>query len=322
MKHVLNSFIFFLVVIMTGCSGDSDTIEIAHKNSSVSGEQAGLVGIVTDKPASLSIEEKNGQWTVRVRVQLTNKKRVAFGDYHGSTFELRLLDKDNEQADFAFTPGATDSGREKTDSKLMDLMIASVGTAKEFVFHYTTDDRNERDKIEEIAKEATGVEIINFDFMAQLFELDENDTATESNASEEINNLSENTQEIEAYVLHFHVDDSYHDGYSNHPYKDNYKVTIHMNGDADIHTEIHYPYGGDIGDPKIEDYKGSWAQRSIKRGANFVDYYDIEFNNGERNLNWCVEEDRKSIYFTWSGFEKRDPKSEAKITKVDILYVK
>lgn len=88
MKHVLNSFIFFLVVIMTGCSGDSDTIEIAHKNSSVSGEQAGLVGIVTDKPASLSIEEKNGQWTVRVRVQLTNK--IKSGVWRVSWLDIRV----------------------------------------------------------------------------------------------------------------------------------------------------------------------------------------------------------------------------------------
>lgn len=313
------TLILFFAIVMAGCSGEPDVIEISNENSTVSGEQAGLVSIATDKPVLLSTEERNGQWTIKVKVQLTNKKKVAFGDYHGSTFELRLLDEDKEQVDFNFTPGATDSGSDRANTKLMDLMIAPVGTIKEFVFHYTTDDKDEKNEIEKAAKSATGVEIVNFDIMGQVFDLEENDAAPEENYAD---NNNGNAREIEAYTLHFKEDKTYFDGYEEHKYKDNYIVTIHMNGDVDIHMEICNPHNGVVGDPIISDYKGAWTQRTKKRGANFVDYFDIEFNNGWKDLNWCVDNECKYLYFTWDTFIKKDPRGENKIMKVDTLYVK
>lgn len=130
---------------------------------------------------------------------------------------------------------------------------------------------------------------------------------------------AEETQarEIEALTLKFDVDKKYMDM----PYKNHYEVTLQMDGSAKIHTEIHYPYGGEIGKPSPDDYQGSWALRQIKRGANYVDYYDIEFNNDERDLNWCVDAECKSLYFTWDGFENRNSNVENKINQVDTLYV-
>lgn len=128
-------------------------------------------------------------------------------------------------------------------------------------------------------------------------------------------------KEIETLVLHFSVNKSYYDGYGSQPYKNNYVVKIHMNGNVDIHMEIHYPYGGAIGEPEVADYPGTWVQRTIKRGANYVDYYDIEFNNTERDLNWCVDNECKSLYFTWDSFQQRDTRGENMIEKVDTIYV-
>lgn len=133
-------------------------------------------------------------------------------------------------------------------------------------------------------------------------------------------------KEIEALVLHFNVEEKYRAGLGVIlEYKNVYKVTIHMNGDVDIHMEfptinnrLTMP---EVGESQIYDYQGNWAQRSQKRGTRFVDYYDIEFNNGERNLNWCVDNECKSLYFTWDAFQKKNAELEAKILQVDTLYV-
>lgn len=145
-------------------------------------------------------------------------------------------------------------------------------------------------------------------------------TANESQAEEPVE--EQPAREIEALVLTFYTEDSYYTGYESIPYKNNYKVTLHMNGDADIHTEIHYPNSGEIGKPSIDDYEGSWAQRQKLRGSNYVDYYDIEFNNSERDLNWCVDNDCKSIYFSWDAFWNRNKEQKVDISKVDTLYAK
>lgn len=124
-------------------------------------------------------------------------------------------------------------------------------------------------------------------------------------------------KEIESLVLHF---DEVRTHFSQQ-YGNKHIITLHMNGNADIHAEVHYPHGGVIGEPEIYDFQGSWAQRSIKRGANYVDYYDIEFNNGERDLNWCVDDECQSVFFTWDGFQNRDSSVEFNINKVDTIFV-
>jgi hypothetical protein len=101
-----------------------------------------------------------------------------------------------------------------------------------------------------------------------------------------------------------------------------------MNGDADIHIVAQNPqynqYTGDLefGEPENIDYLGIWVLRDKARGAGYIQYYDIEFNNGDRNLNWCVDIDCRYLYFNWNAFEKRYIKDARKIQKVDTLFVK
>ena len=109
-------------------------------------------------------------------------------------------------------------------------------------------------------------------------------------------------------------------------YANKYTVTLRMNGDADIHIVAKNPqynqYTGDLefGDPENIDYMGIWVLREKKRGAGYVQYYDIEFNNGDRNLNWCVDMDCNYLYFNFNAFEKRYIKDARKIQKVDTIF--
>jgi len=138
---------------------------------------------------------------------------------------------------------------------------------------------------------------------------------------------------MDAMVLHF-VDSvekkkDNRDIYNNErvKYANKYQVTLHMNGDADIHVVAQNPqyneYSGELefGKPNNIDHMGIWVLRDKKRGAGYIQFYDIEFNNGDRNLNWCVDIDCKYIYFSWNAFEKRYIKDARKIQKVDTLYV-
>ena len=140
-------------------------------------------------------------------------------------------------------------------------------------------------------------------------------------------------KEIEALVLHF-VDSlekkkDNRDIYNNErvKYANKYQVTLHMNGDADIHIVAQNPqyneYSGELefGKPNNIDHMGIWVLRDKKRGAGYIQFYDIEFNNGDRNLNWCVDIDCKYLYISWNAFEKRYIKDARKIQKVDTLYV-
>jgi len=139
---------------------------------------------------------------------------------------------------------------------------------------------------------------------------------------------------MDAMVLHF-VDSvekrkSNYDLYNTEKvkYANKYTVTLRMNGDADIHIVAQNPqynqYTGDLefGEPENIDYLGIWVLRDKARGAGYIQYYDIEFNNGDRNLNWCVDIDCRYLYFNWNAFEKRYIKDARKIQKVDTLYVK
>lgn len=110
-------------------------------------------------------------------------------------------------------------------------------------------------------------------------------------------------------------------------YTNKYKVILHSNGDADIHLVAQRPehneYNGEVEFGKAEniDYMGVWTLRDKKRGSGFIQYYDIEFNTGSKNLNWCVDIDCKYLYFNWNAFEKRYIGDARKILKVDTLYV-
>lgn len=135
-------------------------------------------------------------------------------------------------------------------------------------------------------------------------------------------------KEIEALVLHFQRD--YQKANNLYGYKthNEYIVTLHMNGDAEIHEEetVTNIQTGDVpeNERKTDKYDtmGAWALRDIQRGSGFVSYYDIEFNNGSNDLNWCVDIDCKYLYFTYDAFKTRDQDFANKILKVDTLYVK
>lgn|GEM_PF-3155956 len=134
-------------------------------------------------------------------------------------------------------------------------------------------------------------------------------------------------KEIEALVIYF--ENKYEkrgpDQAEPIEYADKFKVTLHMNGDVDLHFEMpnivaeYLRYRIDGTD--IYDYKGNWAQRSQKRGTNYVDYYDIEFNNGDGNKNWCIDNECKSVYFTEDAFLRKNSDLESKILKVDTIFV-
>ena len=138
---------------------------------------------------------------------------------------------------------------------------------------------------------------------------------------------------MDALVLHF-VDSvekkkSKADIYDNErvKYANKYSVTLRMNGDADIHIVAQSPeynvYTGELefGKPENIDYMGIWVLRDEKRGAGYIQYYDIEFNNGNRNVIWCVDYDCKYLYFNYNAFEKRYLNDARKIKKVDTIYV-
>ena len=74
--------------------------------------------------------------------------------------------------------------------------------------------------------------------------------------------------------------------------------------------------GGEIGKPSKDDYTGSWAERSIKRGANFMPYYDIEWSNSENTLKWCIDKDFRFIYLTWQAFEINNSEGRFAVTKI------
>ncbi|MBR1727570.1 MAG: hypothetical protein IJ724_13185 [Muribaculaceae bacterium] len=134
-------------------------------------------------------------------------------------------------------------------------------------------------------------------------------------------------KEIEALVLYFEINNEKRGPDQAEPikYADKFQVTLHMNGDVDLHFEmpnivaeyLRYRIDG----TNVYDYSGNWAQRSQKRGTNYVDYYDIEFNNGDRNQNWCVDNECKSVYFTEDAFLRRNSDLESKILKVDTIFV-
>ena len=316
MKYLLNLFALLLFMAMSSCGGNSSDFTIQHTNSCVSGEQSELAAIVTSKSSTVSVEEKHGQWNFKVYVTLSNVKRLSFGNCQGSTFELRLLTEDGTQLDYDFTPGATDKGAQKASEKLLDMMSSAPGTQKEFAFHYTTDDKDEADKLKKDLKSVTGVEIINFDFAGQFFESDEDQEADQSLEATD-NEMSNQGVDAQDIVVTFSIEKTYY-GNTNGPikYKNNYKITLHENGDADIHTEIHYPMSGQIGEPSKDDYTGSWAERSIMRGANFVPYYDIEWSNSEKTLNWCIDKDFRFIYLTWHSFEINNSESRFAVTRI------
>ncbi len=151
---------------------------------------------------------------------------------------------------------------------------------------------------------------------------DESFNDAETNAIEQVP-----VKEIEALALSFKVEKR-EDGFGKtFKYSDKYLVTLHMNGDVEVHMELPdvqldvYTEEYSIKTVDTYDFQGNWAQRSQKRGANYVDYFDIEFNNGARNLNWCVDNECKFIYFTWDAFLKRNADLECKIQKVDTIYV-
>ena len=318
MKHLLNLFALLLLMAMASCSDAPTEWKIPNKNSTVSGEQAALAQVVKSKPAVVTVDEKNGQWNFKVTVTLSNVKQLMFGDCQGSTFELRLLKEDGTQLDYDFTPGATDKGAQKASEKLMELMSSAPKTKKEFAFHYTTDDKDEVKKLEKDLETVTGVEIINFDFAGQFFETDgdEEQESTDVTAESEGSEMSGQEGEGQDIVVTFSIDKKYYASSSTPDYKDNYKITLHASGEADIHMEIHYPYGGEVGDPTIDDYTGSWAERGIQRGSNYVSYYDIEFNNEERELNWCIDKDVRYVFLSWKDFSNNNSKARHALTRV------
>lgn len=318
MKYLLNLFALLLLMTMASCSKDPTEWKIPNKNSTISGEQSELAQVVKSKPSILTVEEKNGLWNFKVTVTLSNVKQLMFGDCQGSTFELRLLTEDGTQLDYDFTPGATDKGAQKASENLMDLMSSAPKTKKEFTFHYTTDNKDEVNKLKKDLETVTGVEIINFDFAGQFFETDGEDEqeVTDAGAEDENSEMTSQDGMSQDIAVTFSIDKKYNGGYSTVDYKDNYRITLHANGDADIHTEIHYPYGGEVGKPTIDDYTGSWAERDIKKGAGFVSYYDIEFNNGERDLNWCIDKDIRYVFLSWDGFLNNNSKSRFAVTRV------
>lgn len=154
----------------------------------------------------------------------------------------------------------------------------------------------------------------------------------EDSLDEALNEEMQSEKMMDAMVLHF-VDSvekrkSNYDIYNTEKvkYANKYTVTLRMNGDADIHIVAKNPqynqYTGDLefGDPENIDYMGIWVLREKKRGAGYVQYYDIEFNNGDRNLNWCVDMDCNYLYFNFNAFEKRYIKDARKIQKVDTIF--
>lgn len=138
---------------------------------------------------------------------------------------------------------------------------------------------------------------------------------------------------MDALVLHF-VDSvekkkSRADIYDNErvKYANKYAVTLRSNGDADIHIVAQTPeyneYTGELefGKPENIDYMGIWVLRDKKRGAGYIQYYDIEFNNGNRDVHWCVDSDCKYLYFNYNAFDKRYLKDARRINKIDTTYI-
>ena len=150
----------------------------------------------------------------------------------------------------------------------------------------------------------------------------------EDSLDEDLDQEMQPEKEIEALVLHFERDYSKANNIYGYKTHNEYAVTLHMNGDADIHEEetVTEIQTGTV--PKDErktdvyDTMGVWVLRDTKRGAGFVEYYSIEFNNGSDNLNWCVDIDCKYLYFSEGAYDTRNQKLANKILKIDTLYVK
>ena len=192
MKSFSKLLFYVVALFLASCSNGTDSLEISNAESKVTGEASAHVSILADTPTIITVEETKGEWLFKARLSLRNEKTLGFGDCRGTIARLCIVGADGEKLDAEFTPGATDKGVEKEWEKLFELLTSKSGETKEFVYHYVTDDSDEKEKLIDEIKNAKSVEIVDFDFEGNYFEIDDDGTQDGDYASE---NSEERDQE-------------------------------------------------------------------------------------------------------------------------------
>lgn len=195
MNTFSKTLLFFASLIFIACGKDTDALEISNAVSKVTGEASAYVSIIADIPTKITVEESKGEWLFKARLSLRNEKPVGFGNCRGTTAQLRIVGADGETLDADFIPGATDKGVDKEWEKLYELLSSKSGETKEFVYHYVTDDSDEKEKLIEEIKNAKSVEIVDFDFDGNYFEIDDEGTQNEGYDNENNDEMAQESSD-------------------------------------------------------------------------------------------------------------------------------
>lgn len=154
-----------------------------------------------------------------------------------------------------------------------------------------------------------------------------NDTQSrdsKSALSEDKEDQKSETKEVESLVLHIANEKSAFYGVSEKKYTQEYKITLHMSGEAEIYLGPTMYLGSTdeelYSNNDEQNIRGSWTMREKKRGSNMVEYYDIEFVSDYQKSNWVVDKDCKELYLNWEAFSTFNAQYVRTITKVDTVY--
>ena len=185
---------FLLIsVLILGCSeSEKKEITITSEESSIEGEAASFASIA-DENITISLSEIDSKQVFKVKVKLQTEKQAFFGDYHGSSFELVVLDEEGNPFDEHFKPGASDDN-ETVYTDLMDMLCKKPGTTRLFTFHYTAPDSEEAKELWDRIQKSVGIKIINFDFYGNYGEMDAD--GEENGEDEYAENTEENSNEL------------------------------------------------------------------------------------------------------------------------------
>lgn len=138
-------------------------------------------------------------------------------------------------------------------------------------------------------------------------------------------NSTDQSREVESLILHLEKEKSAYYGMTEKKYNLEYKITLHMDGEAEIYvspTKYLSPISCEFCDNHDEmNVRGSWTLREKKRGADYVEYYDIEFTENYDEHNWCVDKDCKILYFNWNAFKTNDRTKALDVARVETIYV-